>query len=116
MLYCIVIFCTNSFNYGALVASHNTQLNVQGILKMNGGSLSLSKNNGAVSASIDSVRINGGILSVKNNQGTGIIEVIREFNQSGGEFLFHNNQTSVNTENISVLATEQHLGGNNDIL
>ncbi len=94
--------CTNSFNYGALVASHNTQLNVQGILKMNGGSLSLSKNNGSVSASIDSVRINGGILSVKNNQGTGIIEVIREFNQSGGEFLFHNNQTSVNTENISV--------------
>lgn len=94
--------CTNSLNYGALIASHNIQLTVKKSLKMNGGSLSLSKNNGALTASIDSMKVTGGILSIKNNQGSGSVEVWKEFNQSGGELIYHNNQTSATSDIISL--------------
>lgn len=94
--------CTNSLNYGALISSHNVNLNVKKILKMNGGSLSLSKNNGSITATIDSLKMTGGILSVKNSQGSGSIEIVRNFDQSGGELIYHNNQTAISTDNISI--------------
>ncbi len=94
--------CNTGMNYGAMIASHNIQLNVNRSLKMNGGILSLSKNNGTVTATIDSLKMNGGTLAIKNSQGPANVEVMKDFNQTGGELIFHYNQTAISTDNINV--------------
>lgn len=97
--------CNNSLNYGSLIASHNLQLTVNSALKMNGGLLSFSKNYGTITATINNMIITGGTLSVKNNQGSGDVAITKDFTQSGGEFMFHNNVTQASNDNISVKVT-----------
>ena len=94
--------CTNSLNYGSLVASHDLTLTVDSAIKMTSGIFSLSRNSGRLQADVRNVIISGGIMSLKNYSGIADLTISKSFEQSGGEFFFHNNLTSVSTDNSSV--------------
>lgn len=91
---------TTNFNYG----SHAATMQVGGKINITSGIVYLSKMPGDLTATITGdVIISGGTLAVKGAIGKADVTIKKNFIQSGGNFILHNNASSSTADVINVI-------------
>ncbi len=103
-----------NFNYGTIACSHSAEINIHGNLKMNGGHVWLSRNNGTLHSIVNgSLLINGGQMALKGSSGPADISVLGKLIQTDGNLIFHTDNQTATNENIklTVNGSFRHSGG-----
>jgi hypothetical protein len=105
---------TNSHNFGAASASHNSSISIGSGYTQTGGTMHFSRFGGTSNVSITSnLSLSSGTLTTKASIGNSSTTINGNFSMSGGTFLLHNNTTEVTSDPciVTVNGTFSHSGG-----
>jgi len=94
-----------NFNYGTASGAHTSTTTLGGTVSFSGGNTYFSRNAGtAVIYANNNFQVSGGNVYVKGDGGTTDF-YINTFSQTGGNFILHNNSSSITNEIITLIIT-----------